>query len=244
MMPPFDFTKFLPAIQLQAAAHYPNECCGFIIQDQHTAFMLPIRNVHENPKEGFLMPDEALMRAERKGEIIAVYHSHPNAASAKLTDTDLCCYTEMNEIPWLVVNHPFTEFVIHKPDHWRWPLVGRPFEHAVTDCYSLGQDYYRRKYGIILADFERGPLWWEKSDAEELYLKNYADQGFVEVSGKLQEGDAILMQLRSDKVNHGAIYLGGGIILHHLYDRKSCHAPYDGFWLHCTRKTLRHKSLC
>lgn len=244
MIPPFDFTRFLPAIRLQAAALFPQECCGFIIQDQHTAFLYPVRNVHEKPNEAFLMPDDALMQAERKGEIIAIYHSHPNSPSAQLTDTDIRCYEELGEIPWIVVNHPFTEYVIHKSDSWRWPLIGRPYEHEITDCYELGRDYYKRKLGILLPHFPRAPLWWEAADAEEMYLNNYTAQGFVDVGGKPQKHDAILMQLRSSKVNHGAIYLGDGLILHHVYGRASCIAPYDGFWMHCTRKILRHKSLC
>lgn len=58
---------------------------------------------------------------------------------------------------------------------------------------------------------------------------------------ELQYGDFILMQIESNTVNHAAIYIGNGEILHHLYGRLSMRGVYGSYWLDRTRRTLRHK---
>jgi cell wall-associated NlpC family hydrolase len=105
----------------------------------------------------------------------------------------------------------------------------------------LVRDYYKRACGIELLDFEREELWWERGG--DLYLQNFERAGFVEVGASLREHDVILMQVASSKVNHSAVYVGGGVILQHLMGRLSSRDVYGGYWQKCTRKAIRHRQL-
>ena len=60
----------------------------------------------------------------------------------------------------------------------------------------------------------------------------------------LFRSDVILMQIRSQNgvPNHAAIYLGDGLILHHLHGRLSSRDIYGGYWQEVTRHILRYKN--
>lgn len=126
-----------------------------------------------------------------------------------------------------------------------------------------------REFRLELPDFERPDDWWhplrrfpdgreERSDdpAGEIigpplnvYLQNVDEAGFV----KMPEGtpaqlwDVILIQVRSENPNHGALYVGDGMMLHHLQDRRSELRPYladRGAYARHTYGIYRHRSLC
>ncbi len=74
-------------------------------------------------------------------------------------------------------------------------------------------------------------------------MDNFADAGFVVVEpDDLLVGDVFLMQVNSEVPNHAAIYLGDGLILHHLQGRLSSRDVYGGYWQKITTHTLRHQS--
>ncbi|WP_196244185.1 NlpC/P60 family protein, partial [Xenorhabdus bovienii] len=72
------------------------------------------------------------------------------------------------------------------------------------------------------------------------YMKNYADAGFTECRGELQVGDVIIMQIQSSEPNHAGVYIGDGLMLHHMYGQLSHRVPYSGYWQERTIITLRH----
>ncbi|MGN5509353.1 NlpC/P60 family protein, partial [Campylobacter coli] len=59
---------------------------------------------------------------------------------------------------------------------------------------------------------------------------------------QLEVGDVILMQILSDRVNHAAVFLGGDLILHHLYGRLSKTDVFGGYWLRNTRMIIRKEA--
>ena len=71
-------------------------------------------------------------------------------------------------------------------------------------------------------------------------MTHYAEAGFYPVHGELEEGDVIIMQVRAYEPNHAAIYLGEGLMLHHLYGRLSSRDVYGGYWKDVTRIILRY----
>jgi len=50
------------------------------------------------------------------------------------------------------------------------------------------------------------------------------------------------VQSKNGVPNHAGVYLGDGIMLHHLYGRLSSRDVYGGYWREVTRLTLRHES--
>jgi len=112
----------------------------------------------------------------------------------------------------------------------------------VLDCYSLIRDWYAQERGIDLPDFTRFDEWWKRG--ENLYLDNFAGAGFHVVEpADMNLGDVLLMQVASPVPNHAAIYLGDGLILHHLQGRLSSRDVYGGYWQKITTHTLRHQLL-
>ena len=108
-----------------------------------------------------------------------------------------------------------------------WAFLGRPFRHGVMDCYSLIRDYYKLEYKLSLDEYPRDWFWWNSSadylnafrpPVKDLYGENFKNQGFYPI-GKIEDlrkGDSVLMKLNSDSINHAAIYIGDGKILHHV----------------------------
>jgi cell wall-associated NlpC family hydrolase len=51
-----------------------------------------------------------------------------------------------------------------------------------------------------------------------------------------------LMQIRSKVPNHAAVYIGDGMIMHHMYKRLSTRDMYGGMWADHATHVLRHES--
>jgi cell wall-associated NlpC family hydrolase len=51
-----------------------------------------------------------------------------------------------------------------------------------------------------------------------------------------------LMHLEAEVPNHGGIYIGDGMVLHHVQDRLSSRDLYGGFYQKSTAKILKHES--
>lgn len=229
------------AIYAHAGAQAPRECCGLVVKPHGGELLdyVPCGNVAPAGEDRFSVDPMDFALAEERGEVIAVVHSHPNAsANPSMADRVGC---ERSGLPWLVMGWPSGVVKQLQPEGWQAPYTQRTFCHGVLDCYTLIQDWYWRELSIELPDFEREDTWWEKG--QDLYMQNFAAAGFVQVSGLPQRHDVVLMQVLSDKANHGAVFVGGGNILHHLYGRLSCHDVYGGYWERHTLALLRHRSL-
>ena len=130
------------------------------------------------------------------------------------------------------------EIVSLEPSGFVAPLVGRPFSHGVLDCYALIRDWYKQERGIELPDFERRDEWW--LHGQDLYMQNFAAAGFAPITGPMQVGDVVLMQIRSPVANHAGVYIGNGHIMHHVARRMSSRDVYDGYWQENTRMVVRY----
>lgn len=117
------------------------------------------------------------------------------------------------------------------------PLVGRVYQHGITDCYSLIRDYYRNEKNTTIPDYPRNDNWWYHG--QNLYLDNFESAGFKVIDAKnVKVGDVFLAQVKSDVPNYGGIcYSDNGLILHHLRNRLSVIEPvyrwqkYIRYWL-------------
>ncbi|MBY6278872.1 C40 family peptidase [Stenotrophomonas maltophilia] len=238
----------LQAIQAHAVAEYPRECCGLIVTIEGHERYLPCRNVAATPSEHFRLPAEDYAVAEDKGEVLALVHSHPDAAATPSDADRVMC--ERSGLTWHIVSvgqvagePPLCgDLQTLHPSGYMAPLVGRQFAHGVLDCYSLVRDFHARELGIALSEYERQDDWW--SHGQDLYsLERLHAEGFDLIEGEPQRGDMILMQIRSPVTNHAGIYLGDGQMLHHLHGRLSETVPYGGMWAERTRCIVRHREV-
>lgn len=239
----------LEAIEAHAVAEYPREACGLVVVVKGREQYQPCRNMADVPGEHFRLDPSDYAAAEDAGEITAVVHSHPDAAATPSEADRVGC--EASGLPWLIV-------AVHggkiagrqqiEPCGYQAPLVGRTWSHGTLDCWALCRDWYARERGVALPDPPRADDWWNDGHSD-LYAEDaFAAVGFrtIDRGGDLHPatwlpGDLILMQIRARNgvPNHAAVYLGDGLILHHLPRRLSSRDVYGGYWQEVTRRVMR-----
>ena len=236
------------AIALHAQAQYPRECCGLVVVIKGRERYVACSNTAAGT-DHFVLPPEQYAAAEDQGEIVAIVHSHPDVpADASQADLVAC---EATGLPWYIVRVDLVngaalagQMITIEPTGYQAPLVGRQFQHGVLDCYQLVVDWYARERSITLMQFDRADNWWDDGTSD-LYTQGFPQAGFVRLAdgAPLEEGDVILMQIRSrnNVPNHAAIYLGDGLMLHHLHGRLSSRDVYGGYFLESTRAVLRYQ---
>lgn len=245
----FDVGSVVPCgneITEHGLEEFPREACGLILVENGEQVYHRCKNLATKPEDQFKMDPLDYAAAEDRGEIVAVAHTHPNGPPNPSDGDRVMC--EASGLPWHVV-------AIHEdlgslgpvgvgycePCGYKPPLVGRPFLFGILDCFTLIKDYYKETLNIDIPEFDRTDGFWDRD--EDLYMQGYEKAGFVEVP-HVRLHDVILMQIRSKEVaNHGAVYIGDTMILHHLYGKLSSRDIYGGYFREATRKFLRHKDL-
>lgn len=228
-------------IIIHCQKEFPNEACGFIVEAAGEQKWVPCKNSDHNPVDYFTISPQDFIKARLEGKIVAVVHSHTLHPSV-FSETDVAMQKRQG-IPWLLVGLKSgePEFIWMDNQKVDLKLYGRTYTWGVNDCYSFVRDYYKEVVGIDIPDYDRPERFWERG--EDLYRKHFSDAGFVEVSD-VKEHDVFIISLGGTSIpSHGAIYLGGNAIGHHLPDRLSCKEVYGRFYQSRTVLRLRHKDL-
>lgn len=207
-------------IETHAVSEYPREACGLIVVVKGRERFWPCKNLSEKPGEHFRMDPADYADAEDAGEIIALVHSHPDAAPTPSEADRVRC--EESGLPWLIVavhDGKIAGRAQLEPCGYEAPLVGRTFHHGTLDCWALCRDWYARQWNVTLTDPPRADGWWDDGHTD-LYAEPALEAvGFRTVSkggdmnfSAWKPGDLILMQIRSRNLvpNHAGIYLGDG----------------------------------
>lgn len=226
------------AIKQHALREYPKEACGLVAKGVY----YPMTNVHLEPTRHFQIAGYAYDRffAEH-GMPYAVVHSHiaPNGNWPSAHDM---ASQQSDKLPWGIVatdGSSTTEvswFGEHVLDE---PLIGRSFLPGVRDCYAIIRAYYKQTRNVVLPDFPRDSEWWRHGG--DLFREGFEAAGFHRIEpSKAQPGDVVLMQIRCDRPNHGAVLLSDGLMLHHTEGQYSRREPV-GRWTPYITHWLRHK---
>jgi proteasome lid subunit RPN8/RPN11 len=190
-------------------ASYPQEAVFLLTKSG----LRQVPNVAPNPEEDFAVSREDTIEAQREG-LLAVIHSHPDGQEfPSLSDME---HQVASNVPWAIAvcNGEECADLFWFGTEQREPLVGRGFRFGVTDCYSIIRDYYHDEKGIELPEFPREWEFWNKG--KSLYVDGFGKAGFKVIDeSEIQEGDVFLSQIRSPVPNHGGVYLGNGLIIHH-----------------------------
>lgn len=197
---------------------FPEEACGLVIKDTY----IPCENIADNKLNDFKIDTKIFIKNIK--EIEAVIHSHNNFPHASKKDV---IQQRATKVPWGVIN----VFKGNTREVFFWgdslpvqDLVGRPFINGVYDCYGLVRDYYRKNKNTTLLLVEHEIDFYNNN--EHLLTDNFKEAGFVEVEKKdLKNGDVVFGSVLSNIVNHCGIYIGNGLILHHLSGRLSRTEP-------------------
>ncbi len=250
----FSFPDPWPAAADAARAHavtaYPEESVGAILSDGE---YLPLTNIAENPKEAFDVSEDEIGPYRKSPEglktdqphIVCLMHSEPyepheidhrdGPLMRGPSKADMLAQQAW-EIPFgltVAVNGE-----AHGPVFWgdqfpRQPLLGRPFIFGIYDCLALLRDWYLQEKEIHLEDFPR-----EMADIDnhvDMYMPNVKAWGFeLTDTDDPQPGDVLLWRAKSPVVNHAAVYLGDGLMIHHLRGGLSARQPVSVWLPHMT----------
>ena len=124
-------------IKDQALAHakedFPKEAVGLVHVVKGKNRYFKCRNIAETPDEHFILDPDDYLKAESKGEITAVVHSHPKTSPAPSPADMVAC--EASGLPWFIVNPNTETWGSYKPNGFELPYVGIEFSHGIVDCY-------------------------------------------------------------------------------------------------------------
>nr|BAR38668.1 putative peptidase [uncultured Mediterranean phage uvMED]BAR38944.1 putative peptidase [uncultured Mediterranean phage uvMED] len=216
----------------------PKECCGLLLNIRGKERYHPCRNLSAQSDEYFILDPEDYIKGSNLGEITAIIHSHPDTPPVASQADKMSC--EQTKLPWYIVNPKTETWGYYEPCGYEAPLLGRPWVWAVTDCWSLVVDWYRKEKGIKLLDYER-PTRIEDFTDDPVFEKYLPSRGFrlLRPEEPLINGDVLAMSILGKGLNHVAIFIDGDV-LHHSADRLSCREPYSPWLLKCTGGRYRY----
>ena len=236
--------EIIAAAKAHAAEAWPRESCGLVTPEGYS----PQPNIAADPLHFFTAPPAAVLAQQKAGTLHAVVHSHPYPHLPVPSEHDMRQQLAM-AVPWGIV--PVGESGEAGDPFWwggteRPPLIGRPYRHGVTDCYSLCRDYYAQR-GIDLPEWPREWQWWEDDDHPDYYLRHFEALGFRKIpAGEATTGDGVLIAIGGE-VSHAAVISAPGVLLHHpggnsAYDpeRRSREDPLNR-WMSHVRQAIRYE---
>lgn len=216
----------------------PNEACGLVVIVKGRERYFPCRNLSSSPAVMFLINPDDYEKASSIGEITKIFHSHPYTPAVPSQADLISC--ERSGLPWVICNPNLGTWVEFAPSGYKAPLIGREWVWGVTDCWALTRDWYVEK-GLSIRDWRR-PGSPEEFEMNPLFDRLYEETGFsrVDPDEEIKVGDAILMSIQANGLNHCGVYVGDGLILHHVRGRLSSTDMYGGWLQKCTGKVVRH----
>lgn len=220
-----------------AMEEFPNESCGLIVSKEYKR----CENIADNKRFNFRIPPKIMAYHYAKDNLEAVIHSHADETKKEIDgrhyikDFGHASKDDMerqvrSKVPYGVVHlnidgNPMKTFYFGDELPVQ-DLIGRPFVHGVYDCYGLLRDYYRKELDITLNQYPREYGWWNFPENSSMILDYCEDAGFERIEfNELEKGDVVNFTILAKMVNHCAVYIGGGLILHHLANRLSCREP-------------------
>lgn len=217
------------AIMAYANDNAHEEICGVVRKGSGGHFFQPLPNQAVDRTLCFEMSEKAVFAGDNA---CAIVHSHPQGPAFP-SQHDMV-QQQASQLPWAIAipkGHP------HSGVFWFGgdppPLMTRGYRHGVTDCFSLIRDWFAIKRHINLPDYPRAWEWWVGGDDTskrkdgDLYRDNFAAHGFrvLDDDTPREIGDVAMMRILGSVINHAAIWVGQGLILHHLAGRDG-YAPH------------------
>ncbi len=223
---------------IHAKEQDPKESCGLLLNIKGKEIYHPCRNLSMTLHQCFIIDPEDYVKADSRGEIIGIVHSHPVTPPAPSQADKVGC--ENSGLIWHIVNPRTEEWGYYKPIGYKPPILGRQWVWGIADCWSLVRDWYKEEKNIELRDWER-PTTLEDFNKDPMFERCAWRTGFRKLKPEehLIDGDLLFMNIFGQGLNHVALFTQGEV-LHHLTDRLSCREPYSAWLQKCTGAKYRY----
>jgi hypothetical protein len=154
--------------------------------------------------------------------------------------------TEMNDnnLAYTIISKDKDHSKSYLPDRYfeKVNYENRIYIYGMLDCYTLIRDYFREKYNVwVPANIDRQFGWWH--NGRNLYVDMYEPYGFHETFEKIKIDDVLIFKFDKGMPSHSAIYIGNGMMMHHMLGRFSCIEPFDGIYKLSIAGVLRYGSM-
>ena len=220
--------EILKEIEDHCRSNPEEESCGMVYRCGSSQLLkvYKCKNTAEDPHETFRISPIDYLSCKEKGEAVCVYHSHPTGG--EMSEYDLM-NSSGHSIPYLMFNLENNKF--YYSDDSLTPFLGREFEYAKADCFSIVEDYYERMLGIdlVLPDtnkkYKRTTEEKDFSDSFNIIEEGLPKLGFKKVLldsfDEIKKYDLLSFKLLN-KPRHVGIAISKSFFLHQMAERLSC----------------------
>jgi len=227
------------AIEKETLDKFPNEMCGFIIQNS----FIPVENIAETPETSFKLDKKDIIKYLPTAK--AIIHSHCRKSNYNnLFDIRTPSYADRvkqqtTNLPWLIVGSEGLTVtdILQFPRIPNKQYLNRRFIWTINDCYTLVQDYFRFEFDITLKDAVYPEDLTNLHSSHNLFEPFIEEYGFKEIEfNNLINGDLVILNYVGLDGNHLGIYHNGNII---HQDSISKEEPLE-YYLSNINKVLRY----
>lgn len=219
----------LKKIKEYSLLNHKEEICGLIYKKDDKYEIYPCDNIAINKRTNFAIKPIDLKICEKKGQIIACYHSH--IKNGGLSDDDISSSLEI-KLPYIIYNIIENKFYFFDPIKYFYykKYINLNYINAVNDCWSTIARFLKDEHNIQTVPpqpnlfLKDENLSWSWEDRKEWI---YNINGFkVDPTPKrvkeLKVNDILILKSQSEEIpTFGAIVLENQLMLHQNYHEKS-----------------------
>ena len=220
----------------------PNESCGLVAIINGKEKFWPCKNLADSKFEYFIIDPDDWAECEDTGEIIGIFHSHPIGSSTPSENDKASC--EFLNVPYYIYSIQDNDWSHFNPSGYKPPsLIGRGFIWGKHDCWSIVTDWYKETKNIDIPYWPRPKRIKDFSD-NPYFHKVLTDSKFKkqETNDDIQEGDVLLFESFTKKLDHVALYIGDMMVLNHNIKGLSCREPFDLRYQQSLRGVYRYEA--
>lgn len=213
----------LKKIKEYSLLNHKEEVCGLIYKKNEKYEIYPCDNIAINKRTNFVIKPIDVKICEKKGQIIACYHSHIKNGGFSHDDISSSLEIKLPYFVYNIIENKFYYFDPIKYYHYK-NYINLKYQYGVNDCCSIFVRYSNNELNIPITDPEQGRF--ERSDYNSYsswayeYRKDWMDRvNLKKINPKsikdLKVNDILVLKNQDEPIpTSGAILLENKLILH------------------------------
>lgn len=222
--------KIKEEIKKHALSIPSEEVAGLVL---HNGMVIRCINRASDSEVHFIIAAGDINKARKKGEIVAVYHSHVpgDYGEDRFSENDIVIAEHFN-VKAVLYSLKDDKFYEYQPTGKPITYLGRPYVRNIMDEFDLIKDYYKKELNIEILELHNRNI--------EIFLKK---NGFVGV-GELKKHDILVIKWQNDiNKRQMVLYIGENKIIIHPEFETSRITDYNYGLKNWTEKIYRHNKM-